>query len=289
VAVTDASRGKVDALAREFGLTVTAGEMPAGGPARGSLALHAPRIALYSPWTGGNIDEGWTRWVLEQYEFTVTTVHNADIRGGSLRQKYDVVVFPDQSPREILDGYNAAPIRSEYRGGIGEPGIDSLQKFVDDGGTLVALGAAADLAIDHWPIAVRNLKRALRREQHYGPGTILRIQVDTSQPLGYGMSPDSFGFYTNSPFFLPLEGDGTQKTSVVARYPAREIVASGWLQGDDLMASRAAVVSIDMNPGRIVLFGVRPQHRAQTHATFPLLFNALYLSAAEGTPPGRTQ
>jgi hypothetical protein len=49
------------------------------------------------------------------------------------------------------------------------------------------------------------------------------------------------------------------------------------------MAGRAAVVSIEMNPGRVVLFGLRPQHRGQTHATFPLLFNALYLSAAEGS------
>ena len=47
------------------------------------------------------------------------------------------------------------------------------------------------------------------------------------------------------------------------------------------MAGRAAVVPVDMNPGRLVLFGLRPQHRAQTQATFPLLFNALYLSTVQ--------
>ena len=125
---------------------------------------------------------------------------------------------------------------------------------------------------------VRNLKRGLSRDEHFAPGTILRIEVDTKHPLGYGMAPRTFGFYNNSPFFALVEGFASQQTTVVARYPNTDLVASGWLKGEELMAGRAAVVSINMNPGRIVLFGLRPQHRAQTHATFPMLFNALYLS-----------
>ena len=96
------------------------------------------------------------------------------------------------------------------------------------------------------------------------------------------MAPSTYGFYNNSPFFTLVEGFASQKPIVIARYPNRDVVASGWLKGEELMAGRAAVVSIDMNPGRIVLFGLRPQHRAQTHATFPMLFNALYLSTADG-------
>ena len=84
-----------------------------------------------------------------------------------------------------------------------------------------------------------------------------------------------------------VEGFASQKTNVVARYPNTNVIASGWLKGEELMAGRAAVVSIDMNPGKVVLFGLRPQHRAQTHATFPLLFNALYLSAP-GDATGKT-
>ncbi len=95
------------------------------------------------------------------------------------------------------------------------------------------------------------------------------------------MAADTYGFYTNSPFFSPLDGFTSVRSTVVARYPTVDVLASGWLKGEELMAGRAAVVSVDMNPGRVVLFGLRPQHRAQTHATFPLLFNALYLSAAE--------
>ena len=136
--------------------------------------------------------------------------------------------------------------------------------------------------IEQFPVPVRDLKRGLSRDDHFAPGTILNVEVDTTQPIGYGMAASTYGFYNNSPFFTIVEGFASQKPTVIARYPNRDVVASGWLKGEELMAGRAAVVSIDMNPGRIVLFGLRPQHRAQTHATFPMLFNALYLSTADG-------
>jgi adenine deaminase len=82
------------------------------------------------------------------------------------------------------------------------------------------------------------------------------------------------------------EGFSSQKLAVVARYPNTGVVASGWLKGEELMAGRAAVVTVDTAPGRIVLFGLRPQHRAQTHATFPMLFNALYLSTSDAAKSG---
>jgi hypothetical protein len=227
------------------------------------------------------MDEGWTRWVLEQYEFAPTTVTNDAIKRGSLRQQFDVLVIADQLPREIIDGYSAETVRPEFRGGIGELGIEAITRFVGDGGTLITLGAASDLAIDRLPLPVRNLKRTLRREQHYAPGTIVSLQIDPSHPLAQGLAPAAFAFYTNSPFFAAIDGFTSYKTTVAARFPAVNVVASGWLQGEELMAGRAAVVSIDMNPGRVVLFGIRPQHRGQTHATFPLLFNALYQAAAD--------
>ena len=154
----------------------------------------------------------------------------------------------------------------------------ALKSFVNAGGTLITLGAACDLAIAKFPVPVRNLKGDLTRDQHFAPGSILRVDVDTRHPIGYGMAATSHGFYVNSPFFSVVEGFASQRVTVVARYPNTDVLASGWLRGESLMAGRAAVVSIDMNPGRIVLFGLRPQHRAQTHATFPMLFNALYLS-----------
>ena len=219
--------------------------------------------------------------MLEQYGFNLTSIHNEDLRAGKLQQKFDAIILADQNARDIVEGYDAPQIRPEYRGGIGDAGIESLKQFVADGGTLITLGNASDLAIERLPIPVRNLKKGLSRDVHFAPGAILNVEVDAQHPIGYGVAPQTRGFYINSPFFSIVEGFASQKTTVVARYPNTGVLASGWLKGEDLMAGRAAVVSVDMNPGRVVLFGLRPQHRAQTHATFPLLFNALYLSALE--------
>jgi hypothetical protein len=302
VAVTGIARPKLEQVAKDFGLHVTANPEPrttnderrttneprTTNQERRTVPFHAPRVAMYQPFTGGNMDEGWTRWVLEQYEFNLTSIHNADVRAGKLRQKFDAIVIADQNPRDIIEGYDAPAIRPEYRGGIGDAGVEQLKQFVADGGTLITMGNACDLAIEKLPIPVRNLKKGLTRDQHFAPGAILRIEVDAQHPIGYGVAPSTYGFYINSPFFSLVEGFSSQRADVVARYPNTGVIASGWLKGEELMAGRAAVVSIDMNPGRVVLFGLRPQHRAQTHATFPLLFNALYLSATDAAPAAAT-
>ncbi len=289
VAVSGVSRTRIEQVAKDLGLNVTASPARTNDqrPTTKDQSFHAPRVAMYQPWTGGNMDEGWTRWVLEQYEFNLTPIHNADIRAGKLHQKFDAIIIADQNPRDILDGYESPAIRPEYRGGIGESGLDNLKQFVADGGTLVTMGNACDLAIERMPIPVRDVKKGLTRDQHFAPGTILNVEVDTQHPLGYGVAGQTYGFYINSPFFQLTEGFNSQRTSVVARYPNTNVVASGWLKGEELMAGRAAVVSIDLNPGHVVLFGLRPQHRAQTHATFPMLFNALFLSA-QGDAPTKT-
>jgi hypothetical protein len=289
LSVAGVPRPRMEQLARELGLNVKAADVrnQKSEVRTDGVPFHAPRVAMYQPWTGGNMDEGWTRWVLEQYEFNLTPIHNADVRAGRLRQKFDAIIVADQNARDIVDGFDAASIRPEYRGGIGEAGLENLKQFVADGGTLVTMGNACDLAIEKLPIPVRNLKKGLTRDQHFAPGTILKLEVDTQHPIAYGVAAETFGFYINSPFFSVVEGFASHKTSVVARYPNTGVVASGWLRGEEVMAGRAAIVSIDMNPGRVVLFGLRPQHRAQTHATFPLLFNALYMSAT-GDAPGKT-
>jgi hypothetical protein len=247
-------------------------------PHRPVVPLRAPRVGLYQPWTA-SMDEGWTRLVLEQFEFSPQTIHNAEIKAGDLRTRFDAIVLPDQSATGILEGNTALTTRPEYRGGIGEEGVRALRSFVEAGGTLIALGAATDLLIDRWPIGVRNLKRSLGREEHFAPGTILRLEVDARSALGAGMPAETWGFYGNSPFFELREGFDPYRATVAVRYPNASLVASGWLRGEELMAGRAAVVQVEApGGGRLVLFGLRPQHRAQTHATFPLLFNALYES-----------
>ena len=277
VIVTGAARPLLDEVARDVGLAIST------APRRPAVPVKAPRVGLYQPWTA-SMDEGWTRLVLERFEFAPKTLHNADVRAGGLRAQFDAIVLPDQAASGILDGNTAAATRPEHRGGIGEEGVRALRAFVESGGTLIALGASCDLVIDRWPVGVRNLKRSLERDRHFAPGTILRVEVDTASPLGAGMPAETWGFYNNSPFFELRDGFDAHRTTIVARYPNSNLVASGWLRGEDLMAGRAAVVQVEWpGGGRLVLFGLRPQHRAQTHATFPLLFNALYQSARQAS------
>jgi hypothetical protein len=240
--------------------------------------LHQPRVALYQSWDP-SMDEGWTRWVFDHYEFPYTLVHNQDVKAGDLRQRFDAIVIPDERPRDILEGLDNSGIVPEYKGGLGNDGWKALEQFVNAGGTLVALGEASDLLIDKLPLPVKDIKRTLTREQQFAPGAVVNLEVDPSNPVGFGVAPKTHGFYINSPFFQIVDGFSSQKVSVVARYPNTGIDASGWLRGEDFMLGHAAVVAIDMNPGKVVLFGIRPQHRAQTHATLPMLFDALYWSA----------
>ena len=278
-----AARGAGGRSPSEFGLTVRHRRVVAGRsaqePHRGRCAT--PRIGLYSPWTGGNIDEGWTRWVLEQYEFPFTTIHNerhpaaATCGGSSTRSS-----CPIRARAKWSTATAALTVRPEYRGGIGDAGIDNLARFVAEGGTLVTLGAASDFAIDRLPMPVRDLKRgtaarsAFRARHHPAdPGR----HHPSDRATAWRPTPSAST--TTARSSRCSKGFNSLKPTVVARYPNQDIVASGWLRGEDAMVGRAAVVSVDMQPGRVVLFGLRPQHRAQTHATFPMLFNALYLSS----------
>jgi hypothetical protein len=249
----------------------------AKSPALGTT-INAPRVGLYQSWDP-SMDEGWTRFVLDDYGFDYVKLHNDDIQSGKLREHFDAIVLPDQRANAIMQGLDYKTIMPEYKGGLGDKGFEALKQFVADGGTLIALGEASNLLVDKLPLGVKDLKRTLTRDQHFAPGTIVNLQVDTSHPIGWGVAPETWGYYINSPFFQLTESFGSQKVNVVARYPNNSVNASGWLRGEDLMVGRAAVVSVEMGSGKVVLFGIRPQHRAQTHATLPLLFNALYWSA----------
>jgi hypothetical protein len=240
--------------------------------------VRQPRVGLYQAWTA-NMDEGWTRWVFDHYEFAYTSLHNSDVQAGRLHDRFDVIVLPDARPAEILEGRSGKGTPEEYRGGIGDAGWKALEDFEHDGGTLVALGEASNLLINKLPLPVKDINGTLSRDEHFAPGTIVNLQVNTTNPVGFGLSPDTFGFYINSPFFEITDGFSNQKVDIVARYPNDKANASGWLRGEEFHLGKAAVVTVDLNPGKVVLFGIRPQHRAQTHATFPLLFNALYWSA----------
>ena len=191
--------------------------------ARRAAAGHdrAPRVALYSPWTGGNIDEGWTRWVLEQYEFAL---HDHPQRRRSARRPAPAVRRADHLPTSRRAKSSTAtrprPCVPNTAAASATPGSSDHRASSPKAARSITLGAASDLAIDRLPIPVRNLKRALRREQHFAPGTILESRSTPTQPLGLrAWRPTPTAFYKNSPFFAAIEGFTLDKPTVIARYP----------------------------------------------------------------------
>jgi hypothetical protein len=244
------------------------------------------RIALYKPWIE-NIDEGWTRWLLEQYEFRFTSVNDADIRAGNLRTKYDAVILPSAPAERLIAGNPSGVMPPEYAGGLGEAGIDALKKFVEAGGMLVCLDQSCGLAIDAFALPIRDVARS-DDSKFFCPGSILRVELEGSQPLAFGMIPRTAGFFAFSSAYeitpprTTPDGHGGNvappTVQTVARYGEKDLLLSGWIEGEQIIAGRTAVAQAAVGAGRVVLLGFRVQHRGQSFATFRLLFNALLLA-----------
>jgi hypothetical protein len=237
------------------------------------------RIGMYQRYAGGNIDEGWTRLVLEQFGFLYTTVMDAEIRKGGLETKYDVIIIPDDSPAAITGQQPAdspaTRVPPEYRSGIGEDGTQALESFVEKGGRLVTLGGATAFAIDAFDLPVRNVLAGRPTRDFFCPGSTLHAIFDNTNPLAYGMPPEGLVLFWNSQAFEISPTDANEDYQVIVRYPERDLLQSGWLIGESLLFRKAAVIAAKVGQGRVVLVGLRPQARAQTHATFKLLFNTL--------------
>jgi hypothetical protein len=245
--------------------------------------ISARRIALYKPWTE-NIDEGWTRWLLERYEFPHTTITDADIRAGQLRDRYDTIIIPSDRADRLILGRSADMAPPEYVGGLGTEGVEALKRFVEAGGTLICLDEAGELAIHAFSLPVRDVAREAT-DGFFCPGSILRIELESASPLTYGLRAETAGFFAFSAAYETLgdrppaagQGGPTPGAAVetVARYAKQDLLLSGWIEGEKVIAGRSAVIQATVGTGRIVLLGFRAQHRGQSHATFRLLFNAL--------------
>ena len=284
VASSDGTHARVEDAARSLGLRITA---LAVAPPVETTPLRQPRVGLYHAW-GGNMDEGWTRWVLERFEFAYTRLHDAEVRTGNLRAAYDVIVLPDATYTSMLHGLSADRMPVEYTGGMTIRGVANLYDFVVEGGTLVAMDSATELPLEIFNLPLREVTSGQSDENFFIPGTLLRLEVDPEHPLGYGMPEKSTAFFSRSPAFAlgrPVSRRDRQSgitpeppssVRAVVTYPTEDLLQSGWLLGEQVIAGRAAVVEADVEAGRVVLLGFRTQHRGQSHGTFKLLFNALY-------------
>jgi Zinc carboxypeptidase len=233
-------------------------------------------LALYKSHVS-SMDEGWTRWVLEHQGFLPSSLEDKNVRRGDLSSRYRSIIIPDQSPNAILNGHKPGTMPEEYTGGLGAEGIKKLREFVEQGGTLVCLNRASNFAIEQFNLPVRNVVAGLKRTEFYVPGSILRIELDTSHPLAEGMLKESIAWVEDSPVF-EIESDpaALARVRIIARYPqTADPLLSGWLLGGERLKGKAALVEVKVGRGRVYLFGFRPQYRAQSLATYPLFFNAI--------------
>jgi hypothetical protein len=246
------------------------------------------RIGLYRSWRS-NMDEGWTRYVLDDLSIPYTTLHNRDFKGSktkaiNLRTSYDVIVFADEDPAIIIYGKrdpsgryggSSGDYPPEYQGGIGKEGIEALKSFVNQGGILVTFNSACGLAFDELEVPARNVIENVDRSKFFCPGSILRVKVNNKTPIGYGMLKEAaIMFYQGMAIQTQIPPSGWDR-EVVARFSDENLLLSGWLHGEEVIARKSAVVDIQMGKGHIILIGFPCQHRAQSHGTYKFLLNAL--------------
>jgi len=259
-------------LSEELSLQI---DSATGSLPRDRLALEPLKLGLYQPWTA-DMDEGWTRWILDTWEFPYTTIHDAEVRSGNLEAAYDVILLTSISPESIIEGNEEGSVPSQYAGGIGHRGVTNLIRFVNEGGTLITFDASSNLAIEQFKLPVVNVVKGVEPEEFFCPGTLLNVEVDNTHPVAFGMDSVATVMFAGSPVFEILESaDGSRPTAVVS-YPNVNPLASGWILGEEKLFGKHAVVVTDYGKGKLVLFGFGPQNRAQTHGTFKLFFNALY-------------
>jgi hypothetical protein len=239
-------------------------------PAAGFTALRKPRIGLYQSFAG-NMDEGWTRWLLEEFGFAYTTLHNAEIQSGNLKSRFDTIVFADEQANLMASGRNTNAMPPEYTGGIGDKGLDALKQFATSGGTLVFLNKASEYATRNLGVKATNVLTGAAAKDFYCPGSLLNVHLDKSNPLTRGLPADLPIWMEGSPAWEPTEG-------TIATYPEKDVLASGWLLGANRIAGKTALIDAKSGSGHIILFGMRPQYRAQSYLTFKLFFNALLYS-----------
>jgi hypothetical protein len=280
------SKTEMDAIARDLSLSIgaTDNKVPSA-----TDALRPPRIALYKSWTA-SMDEGWTRWLLEQYEFGFTNVNDAEIKAGELSAKYDVLIIPSMSTEEIVAGNRKGTIHPKYVGGITDAGVRNIREFVEQGGTLITLREGCFFALDKLGLPVTDALEGLSPpRRRYGaeppkatdvkfacPGSILRMEFNPEHPVAYGMPDEGPAmFYQGTAFNLtPSFKDG--ETRVISKYPGGDLLMSGYLKGGEHLNGKAAAIDVTVGEGRVILLGFGVKQRAQPHGTFKLLFNSIF-------------
>jgi hypothetical protein len=217
------------------------------------------------------MDEGWTRWLLEQFGFDYASVGNAEILRGALRRNHDVIVFPEQRLSTLRNGYRKGSMPNRLTGGLNDRCVAALKAFVAEGGRLIFINGSTEFALRHLGVSAKNVVKDVDNSDYYVPGSLLNVRL-ARHPLTYGLPREITIWSQHSPAFEPNKPNGAKP---VATYNQSGILESGWLLGEGYLSRKAALMEIPSGRGRVILFGMRPQYRAQSYQTAKLFFNAL--------------
>jgi len=266
-------------------------------PSVSTRPLSKIKVGLYKSWRA-NMDEGWTRWMLEQFEFDLDTLHNIDIQSADL-SVYHAVIIPSQNAEQILHGYADGFMPSKFTGGVELHGALALEKYVKSGGVLIGFDAASDFLIQQFGLPVKNAVAGTSSSQFFIPGSLVRINIDTTHPLGWGMKDEAAATFLRSRAFNRVikqrKGEGGIENiepvpepdiDIIAKYAEKDILMSGWAKGQNTyLKNKGAVMDVKWGDGHVILFGFRPQFRGQPRGTYKLIFNAIYLGASKRPQP----
>ncbi len=278
--VQGVGRAEVERIAVHHGVFLDALERIPDG----AEPLRKPRIGLYQSYQA-NMPEGWTRWVFERYGFEYETLRNEDVQTGDL-DRFDAIVLPDEDAEGILDGWEPGEVPTQFVGGVGEAGVKQLQDFVAAGGWLIAMDHAVDFAIEQFDLPVTNPVAGLSSQDFFIPGSLLNVEVDTSNPLAAGMPPKAVAFFVRSQVLnVDPQAPGANEVDVYARY-SEEPLASGWAHGAaEHLAGKPAALRVPVGEGSVVLLAFEPHFRGQPLGTFKMLFAPLFEAAVHRGRP----
>jgi hypothetical protein len=268
--VSGLSRSAMAGIAEKHSI----GAVALGAAPAHEIPLKRARVGLYRPWNP-SIDEGWTRWILENYHFAPKSIYNADIRSAGLRSRYDVIILPDMNSNQLMNGFRVGSVPGQYAGGIERNGVNNLQEFVQAGGTLIAFNQAAASLIPLMSLPVKNVLQDLGNDKFFCAGALLRVETaHPDLPVNFGVPASPVVMFERGPAFETLPGF---KGAVLAKYPKQQdALESGLILHSELLHDKIAALQVSYGRGRILLYGFKPQHRGQAHGTYRYLFNELY-------------
>lgn len=294
---------RLERIAKEIGIQFIGGSEL---PDKQAVTLKPARIGLWDRY-GGSMPSGWTRWLLEQFDYPFQVVYPPELDKGNLREKFDVIVLVDgamggggrfgeggDAPPKEVDVVDELGLPAEYRGRRGSitttRTVPQFKKFLEDGGTIITIGSSTSLGTTlGLPIAnhlvttdADGRERPLGRDKFYVPSSVLRVKVDSNHPLAWGMPNEVDVMFSNSPTFRLKDNARANGLSKVAWFADKSPLRSGWALGQDALDGGIAIIDADVGKGQLILFGPQILFRAQPHGTFKFFFNALVRSSEKG-------